>query len=97
MLLIILSCNQKTYFMRLRLFIRFLEVYGLYEEYFSELRHSQSPYYSDRLLRNRLSRLEPNRYIISPINWRITFRGSHFWSMVNKAWLDYLNYHTSKN
>lgn len=83
--------------MRLRLFIRFLKVYGLYEEYFDELRRSQGVNYTNQFFRYCLSRLEPNRYTIAPINWCETSRGSHFWSMVNDAWLDYLNYHTSKN
>ena len=83
--------------MKLRLFVRFLKVYGLYEEYFGELRCSQGVNYTNQFFRNCLSRLKPNRYIIAPINWRETSRGSYFWSMVNDAWLNYLNYHTFKN
>ncbi len=83
--------------MRLRLFIRFLKVYGLYADYLDELRRSQGVCYSDQSLLNRLTLFKPSRYIIDPINCRETFRGSYFWSMVNDAWLDYLNYHTFKN
>lgn len=83
--------------MKLRLFIRFLKVYGLYEEYFDELRRSQGVNYTDQFFCDCLRRLKSNRYIIAPINWRETSRGSYFWSMVNDAWLDYLNYYTFKN
>lgn len=83
--------------MRLRLFVRFLKTCGLYEEYLDELKRFQGVYYSDQFLLNRLARLKPNRYIVAPISWRETSRGHYFWSMVNDAWLDYLNYYTSKN
>lgn len=83
--------------MRLRLFIRFLKLYGLYEEYFNELRRSQGVNYANQVFRNCLSRLKPNRYIITPFNWCETSRGPYFWSMVNDAWLDYLNRHIFKN
>ena len=83
--------------MKLRLFIRFLKVYGLYEEYFDELRRSQDVNHSNQFFCDCLRRLRPNRYIIAPISWCQTSRGSYFWSMVNDAWLDYLSYYTSKN
>lgn len=97
MLLTILSCKPKTYFMKLRLFIRFLKAYGLYEEYFGELGHSQGPNYTNQFFRDCLSRLKPDRYIVTPINWYETSRGSYFWSMVNDTWINYLNRHTFKS
>lgn len=83
--------------MKLRLFICFLNTYGLYEEYFSEVRRSQGPSYTKRDIRNCLSRLSPNRYIIAPINWSGTSRGLYFWSMVNDTWLDCLKCNATKN
>ena len=83
--------------MKVRLFIRFLKVYGLYEEYFSELRCSQGFDYANRFFRDFLCRLSPDRYIVALINWYETSRGSYFWSMVNDAWLDYLGRYSSKN
>lgn len=95
---LILYCNQKTYFiMKLRLFVRFLKAYGLYEEYFGELGHSQGLNCTNQFFRNCLSRLSPDHYIVTPINWCETIRGSHFWSMVNDAWINYLNCHTFKD
>lgn len=83
--------------MKLRLFIRFLKIYGIYEEYFNELIRSQGVNYTNRFFRDCLGRLRPDRYIIAPINWRKTSRGSYFWSMMNDVWLDYLNRYTLKN
>lgn len=97
MLLIILSYNQKTYLMRLCLFIRFLKVYGLYEEYLGELRRFRGVCYSDQYLLNRLTLFKPSCYLVSSITWCETSRGSYFWSMVNDAWLNYLNDHTFEN
>lgn len=97
MFLIILSCNQKPIFMKLRLFIYFLNIYGLYEEYFSEVRRSQGPSYTKQAIRNCLSRLSPDRYVIAPIDWNGTFRGLYFWSMVNNTWLDFLKCNAIKN
>lgn len=83
--------------MKLRLFICFLNIYGLYEEYFSEVRRSQGHGYTKQDIRNRLSRLSPDCYITVPINWRRTSRGFYFWSMVNNTWLDCLKCDTTKN
>ena len=97
MFLIILSCNQKPIFMKLRLFICFLNTHGLYEEYFSEVRRSLGPSFTKRDIRNYLSRLSPDLYIISPIKWCRTFRGSNFWFMVDNTWLDCLKCNATKN
>lgn len=96
MLLIILCCNQKPTFMELRLFKRFLKAYGLYEEFFDELICSRGVDYANRFFRSSLCRLSPDLYFVSLINWYETSRGSHFWSMVNDAWLVYLGRYSSK-
>lgn len=99
MFLIILSCNQKKkpIFMKLRLFICFLNAYGLYEEYFSEVRRSLGPSFTKQAIRNYLSRLSPDLYIIDPIKWCKTSRGPSFWFMVDNTWLDCLKYNAIKN
>jgi len=83
--------------MKLRLFFRFLLAYGLYEEYFDELRGSQDPDCTNEHFLNFLSRLSPDRYVSDSIHWWETSRGSYFWSMVNDAWLNYLKEYTAKN
>ena len=83
--------------MKLRLFIRFLNTYGLHEEYFSEVRRSLGPSFTKQDICDYLSRLSPDLYIIGFIEWCRTSRGPNFWFMINKAWLNCLKCNAIKN
>lgn len=80
--------------MKLFTFVRFLKAYGLYEEFLNELKCNQGANCTNLFFCDRLKRLKPTRYISGSINWGETARGSHFWSMVSDAWVDYLNWYT---
>lgn len=79
--------------MKLRLFIRFLKAYGLYEEYLGELSCFQGINCTNLFFCDRLKQVKPTRYLVESISWSRTSRGFHFWSMVNDAWLDYFSCH----
>ena len=84
-----LFCKQKTHFMtkNMRLFNKFLKQYGIYREFYQEL----------RLFQPCVSKLKDEEikfpdegssesYIFRYLDWNHTRRGPHFWSLMNDAW-----------
>lgn len=92
MLSLILCCKLKTYFMtkHLSIFNNFLRQFGIYREFYRELRLAQ-PGFSR--INNGQVKLPPccssKDYIIYFLDWHRTRRGPHFWALMHDAWKNY--------
>lgn len=76
------------------IFNNFLKQFGIYREFYRELRSAQPglPRISDELVEFS-SYCSSRNYIICLLDWDRTRRGPHFWALMHNAWKMYLIEH----